>query len=216
MSVVTTDSPSAATPGHQPLMHTPSRPSAPFPGHLSLLRVPAWTCYPPSLLLPKSQAAFGMHHLGEAFPGTLGLSGSCSSKHFAHAHISQRSFSACELQGHRAENEIEEVSALMELICLGRRDEETNRKRPDGGQDVWRAKALWGGRAAARDGWLWMRRQSRPCRWLREEHWLGARRALEWEHSWCAPGTARRPGWLGQTEPSERGQPESLTAKSRP
>lgn len=60
--MVTTDSPSATAPGHQPLRHTPSRPSASFPGHgnLSLLRVPAWTCYPPSLP-PKSQASFGMH-----------------------------------------------------------------------------------------------------------------------------------------------------------
>lgn len=53
-----------------------------------------------------------------------------------------------------------------------------------------------------------MRRLSRPCKRLRGEHWLSAWRALGWEHSWCVPGTPRRPRWLQQRKPSGRGQSE--------
>lgn len=143
--MVTTDSPSPAVPGHQPLMHTPSGPQHPSRAmaiYLCRGRLPGHAILPPfSCPNPRRPLGCISGSPWRSVARRSGLSESCSSKHSAHAHISQRSFSACELQGLRAETDTEEVSALMELTFPGRWDEETNRKRPDSGQDVRRTEA---------------------------------------------------------------------------
>lgn len=184
----------------------------PGPGHLSLLSLdrlfpPPFSCPIPSILWDSFRG-----HLGEALPGALGLSDSCSSKHCAHAH--QPAFTQCpRAPGTLAENETEAVSALVALTFPGRWDEETNRKRPDCGQDVRRTEHDGvTGRPREMGGQTRERLQGdvdeeveSACKWLREEHWLRAWRALGWEHSRCVPGTARRPGGWGRGSHRGRG-----------